>query len=1197
MQRKNKGISLGTLIIFIFIITILGIIFFSILKPSSNIVDISQIGGRNNQLLAANLPLGSTVEGRITLGNTATIEITGATNGSYKVTKVDGDFLEYDLNDNILTLKGKKEGTTEITIFEQNSNKYVTYRLTILPANYAITKDSKTINYGTLADAVSEVNSDDTITLLKDVTEKDTVEINKNLVLDLSSHKIIFSGVKTAITVAKNYTLNLKGSSNGELYISGDTVETTNDNIALEDHIAINNNGKLNVESGKITGVCSGKSGIGIYNMGTTNITGGEIRGIASGQINGIGIENYGELTISEGIIHGETQNIEDEIKIGLVIGILNSTHGNININGGEITGYKGIWNLQTNSKATINSGTIEGSKIGVENTGNLIIGDPSQKLNNNSPSIQGGEYGVQNDRGVFKFYNGSLIGKTSGYRDISGHEPILRNDTEIVTGESGEYKTASLSLTYNFIIEKNNNILRYSKLQEAIDGASSGDTIKVCQNVTLDSAVTVNKNITIDFQEYKIEAGNNTITVTNGTNLNLGDENYGFIFSLRQDGYTIINYGTLNIKNIAVYTISKNTEDDICVINNIGTLIIDERAYIHAYGDKKVVGIENNGGNIKVINGKIDGGGSVDKDDNGFGKTNAKVYGIYNNSGTVTIGEANKIIDTENPNIMAYFNDTSSLDVSNEIAYGVYNQGGTFNFYNGIIKGVLYYNVEPKIDENTEVITIDQINNEGMRQAYLKSKLKDLSDYEVTLSENTYTYDGTEKKPEVVVKNGEQVLALDTDYTVTYANNINASEDLSYDSDEKPSITIKGINDYIGEITKKFTIDKKSISNCSINEIENQTYTGSQIKPTVSVNDGSTKLSSSKDYEISYTNNTNVGTATVTITGNGNYKGTITATFKIIDNTAPELTVSYSPSTATNGSVTATITSNKLIQKITGWTLSSDGKSLSKIYTTNTSETVTVSDLEGNKSTISVIVDKIDKTAIEADVKYSTSDQTTDDVEVIISTNKTVQSVSGWSLASDGKVLRKTFTENSSEKVILKDSAGNTKEVLVEVKNIDKNEPELEINYEKTDNSVTVTIRSNELIEKIDGWTLSTDGKVLTKTYTSNTSEKITIKDLAGNEKEVTISISGIIDNTNESKTNSDTSTSENNTANSGTSTSGTTTSSTTQASTAKTDSTTANKIIPKAGITALKIIGFIVIAIVSIFAFKKYYNMRDVK
>lgn len=41
-------------------------------------------------------------------------------------------------------------------------------------------------------------------------------------------------------------------------------------------------------------------------------------------------------------------------------------------------------------------------------------------------------------------------------------------------------------------------------------------------------------------------------------------------------------------------------------------------------------------------------------------------------------------------------------------------------------------------------------------------------------------------------------------------------------------------------------------------------------------------RLTKDKDYTVTYSNNVNEGTVTMTITGKGEYKGTVTRTFKI---------------------------------------------------------------------------------------------------------------------------------------------------------------------------------------------------------------------------------------------------------------------------------------------------------------------------
>lgn len=74
----------------------------------------------------------------------------------------------------------------------------------------------------------------------------------------------------------------------------------------------------------------------------------------------------------------------------------------------------------------------------------------------------------------------------------------------------------------------------------------------------------------------------------------------------------------------------------------------------------------------------------------------------------------------------------------------------------------------------------------------------------------------------------------------------------------------------------------KETITSKMVKSISNKTYSGKAQSTTVVIKQGTTTLKNGTDYKVTYKNNTNVGTATATITGIGNYKGTITKTFKI---------------------------------------------------------------------------------------------------------------------------------------------------------------------------------------------------------------------------------------------------------------------------------------------------------------------------
>ena len=87
-----------------------------------------------------------------------------------------------------------------------------------------------------------------------------------------------------------------------------------------------------------------------------------------------------------------------------------------------------------------------------------------------------------------------------------------------------------------------------------------------------------------------------------------------------------------------------------------------------------------------------------------------------------------------------------------------------------------------------------------------------------------------------------------------------------------------------VSEVTKKFTISPRNISEATVAAIADEEYTGSSIEPPLTVTYNGASLASDTDYTVEYTSNLNVGTATATIkakTG-GNFIGEKAVTFKI---------------------------------------------------------------------------------------------------------------------------------------------------------------------------------------------------------------------------------------------------------------------------------------------------------------------------
>lgn len=176
----------------------------------------------------------------------------------------------------------------------------------------------------------------------------------------------------------------------------------------------------------------------------------------------------------------------------------------------------------------------------------------------------------------------------------------------------------------------------------------------------------------------------------------------------------------------------------------------------------------------------------------------------------------------------------------------------------------------------------------------YVQTEKINISEENVTLGETAYTYDGTEKQPEITVLD----LIEGKDYRVAYSNNVNVGTG---------TVTITGRNMYTGTIIKEFTINPKIITNPTIELSEDSyEYDGNEKRPAVVLKDGDFVIDSG-EYTISYDNNVNAGTATVTIKDNegGNYMVNGSATFTIVGKTLTEKDVTIAiDNTTYNGNL-----------------------------------------------------------------------------------------------------------------------------------------------------------------------------------------------------------------------------------------------------------------------------------------------------
>ena len=185
-------------------------------------------------------------------------------------------------------------------------------------------------------------------------------------------------------------------------------------------------------------------------------------------------------------------------------------------------------------------------------------------------------------------------------------------------------------------------------------------------------------------------------------------------------------------------------------------------------------------------------------------------------------------------------------------------------------------YNKTP-INAGSYTATIAGVNNySGSVKVTVKIGKTDIKSTTVSLSQTSFDYDGKAKKPTVTVKIGEQTVPASANYTVKYTANTNAGT-------AKVTLTAKG--SLSGKIEKTFTIKAKPITSEGITySVAKATYSGSELKPAVTVKDGTKKLALNKDYTVTYSQNVSAGenSAKATITGKGNYSGSKVQTFTI---------------------------------------------------------------------------------------------------------------------------------------------------------------------------------------------------------------------------------------------------------------------------------------------------------------------------
>ena len=585
--------------------------------------------------------------------------IYGETNAIYNDLISTGKVKYYDgiLIGNMVIYGGinEIEDNTQIVVSTNSDNKEVA-KLETVVAEESVVKVGDT-TYPTLAEAVDavkkEANEQSLIEAISDFTISKAVEIPEgtNIKIDLAGHEVITYG-KGGITNNGSLEIVDTSSAKNAEFISKIGIGITNKGALVINGGSISSNvyGIYNYGSGSIVindGVVTGKQS-GVYNDRGQNakitINGGTINGTDN-----YGIYNYNssntEIIVNNGEICGKYSGMYNESRSsstvfsvagGTIKGIINygidMYYGTLNVTGGVITGKnKGIYvdygkvsmtdgtisNGIYNYGGTINieGGKVEGTDgISAGTSATVVIGKKGNNVNVNNPIIIGKNYGINISSA--KIYDGKILGKTDAISgSINEIEEGKKIQVENTTYNDEEYKVANLvdnDIYEDPIVRVGNN--EYKTWKEIKKAISN-----VATNVTETTKVTILNDFYMP-EELEIKNGQKITLDLNGKTVTTMSK--------------IVNRGTLEIVD--------NTEEADGKILNTNSM-----------------GVQNFS-NMTITKGTIE----------------AKSYGIYNNSGDLTIG----IED----------NNVTNMPIIKSESYGIYKseRSPSISMFDGTIIG-----------------------------------------------------------------------------------------------------------------------------------------------------------------------------------------------------------------------------------------------------------------------------------------------------------------------------------------------------------------------------------------------------------------------------------------------------------------------------------------------------------------------------
>ena len=263
----------------------------------------------------------------------------------------------------------------------------------------------------------------------------------------------------------------------------------------------------------------------------------------------------------------------------------------------------------------------------------------------------------------------------------------------------------------------------------------------------------------------------------------------------------------------------------------------------------------------------------------------------------TITFGESSTagrfFISAETKTVVGNFTYYSNIIAGTHAL--IFAPDGYFGDYSGTYK-VVATGLKTRSGESARVEYTVDFGSFADTQAVPVdvSTAEDLVDASVTLSKNSFVYNGAVQKPTVTVKNAAgSVLKQGESYSAAYSAGSKAPGTYT--------VTVTGIGEYTGTVTKTYVITAQALDASRITYSPHTFYAnGKQQQPTVTVTNAAGKtLTKGTDYTVTYPDSKEPGRYLVQIDGINGYKGTVRKAYIIKEREALDTAnISYAPIT-----------------------------------------------------------------------------------------------------------------------------------------------------------------------------------------------------------------------------------------------------------------------------------------------------------